>query len=275
RAVERMLAEGRFETGVRRIGAEQEMFIIDPTWAPARGALKLIERLRDDHYTTQLGQFQLEAHCDPQLLAGDGLSRLQAQLDDLVERARKAAAEVDMDVVLMGILPTMRKSDLGLDSMVPSPRYRALNQVVTEMRGGRFEFSIKGLDELIIDHDSVMLEACNSSFQVHLQVAPDEFARLYNIAQVLAGPIMAIAVNSPIVFGRRLWAEHRIALFRQAVDTRSHTHHMRETEARVSFGTRWVQRSVVEIFKEDIARFRTLVGTDLDEDPVAKLERGE
>jgi CBS domain-containing protein len=275
RALERMLADGLFETGVRRIGAEQEMFLIDPTWAPARGALRMLELLKDEHYTTELGQFQLEANCDPQLLGGDGISRMKTQLDDLVDRARKAAIQLDMNVVLMGILPTMRKSDLGLDAMVPSPRYLALNKIVTEMRGGKFELSIKGLDELIIDHDSVMVEACNSSFQVHLQVAPAEFARLYNIAQLLAGPIMAIAANSPICFGRRLWAETRIALFRQAVDTRSHTHHMRETEARVSFGTRWVKSSVVEIFKEDIARFRTLVGTDLDEDPMAKLDRGE
>jgi CBS domain-containing protein/gamma-glutamylcysteine synthetase len=274
-ALERMLDEGLFETGVRRIGAEQEMFIIDGTWAPANGALTLLERLDDTHYTTELGMFQLEANCDPQRLDGDGLSRMHAQLDHLVDKARKAAAELGMNVVLMGILPTMRKSDLGLDSMVPSDRYQTLNRIVTEMRGGRFEFSIKGLDELIIEHDSVMLEACNSSFQVHLQVEAAEFARMYNIAQVLAGPLMAITANSPIVFGRRLWAETRIALFRQAVDTRSHTHHIRETEARVSFGTRWVRKSIVEIFKEDIARFRTLVGTDLDEDPMAKLDQGE
>jgi len=98
---------------------------------------------------------------------------------------------------------------------------------------------------------------------------------MYNIAQLLAAPIVAIASNSPLLFGRRLWAETRIALFRQAVDTRSHTHHLRESEARVSFGTRWVRQSVLEIYQEDIARFRTLVGTDLDENPLAKLDRGE
>ncbi|HVV84795.1 MAG TPA: CBS domain-containing protein, partial [Kofleriaceae bacterium] len=274
RALERMITEGRFETGIRRIGAEQEMFLIDQQWVPARGALKMLELLRDDHFTTELGLFQLEANCDPQVFTGDGLSRMHAQLDDLVGRARAAASAADMDVVLMGILPTMRKSDLALDSMVPSPRYMTLNRIMTELRGGNFEFSIKGLDELIIEHDSVMLEACNSSFQVHLQVTPAEFARVYNLAQVLAGPIMAISANSPLLFGRRLWAETRIALFRQAVDTRL-THHLRETEARVSFGTRWVKESVVEIFKEDIARFRTLVSTDLDENPMEKLDRGE
>jgi hypothetical protein len=142
------------------------------------------------------------------------------------------------------------------------------------MRGGQFELSIKGLDELIIDHDSVMLEACNSSFQVHLQVDPSDFARRYNFAQVLLAPLMAIAVNSPLFLGKRLWSETRVALFRQAVDTRSHVNHMRETEARVNFGTRWVKQSVTEIFQEDIARYRALVGTDLDEDPIEVLNRG-
>ena len=276
RALDRMLREGRFDTGPRRIGAEQEMFLIDRHWAPARASLQMLEKLADPHYTTELGQFQLEANADPQLFSGDGLSRMENQLTELVAKARVAAAELGLaPPVLMGILPTLRKSDLGLDSMVPSPRYRALNKAMADLRGGAFEFSINGTEELIVEHDSVMLEACNASFQVHLQVTPAEFPRMYNIAQLLAAPMVAIAANSPLLFGRRLWAETRIALFRQAVDTRSHTHHLRESEARVSFGTRWVRESVLEIYQEDIARFRTLVGTDLDEDPMAKLARGE
>ena len=275
RALDRMLREGRFETGPRRIGAEQEMFLIDRNWAPARASLQMLDKLADPHYTTELGQFQLEANADPQLFSGDGLSKMEHQLEALVGKARAAAAELGIAPVLMGILPTMRKSDLGLDSMVPSPRYLALNKAMADLRGGAFEFSINGTEELIVEHDSVMLEACNASFQVHLQVTPAEFPRMYNIAQVLAAPMVSIAANSPLLFGRRLWAETRIALFRQAVDTRSHTHHLRESEARVSFGTRWVRSSVLEIYQEDIARFRTLVGTDLDEDPMAKLARGE
>jgi len=275
RALDRMLREGQFDAGPRRIGAEQEMFLIDRHWAPARASLQMIEKLADPHYTTELGLFQLEANADPQLFTGDGLSKMETQLSDLVARARAVARQLGLAPVLMGILPTLRMSDLGLDSMVPSPRYLALNKAMADLRGGAFEFSINGTEELIVQHDSVMLEACNASFQVHLQVTPAEFPRMYNIAQVLAAPMVAIAANSPLLFGRRLWAETRIALFRQAVDTRSHTHHLRESEARVSFGTRWVRESVLEIYQEDIARFRTLVGTDLDEDPLAKLARGE
>lgn len=273
RALERMLREGRFETGIRRIGAEQEMFLIDKTWSPAKGALEMLPRLGDPHFTTELGQFQLEANCDPQVFTGDGISRMEKQLEELVTKARRAATELGLQAVLAGILPTMRKKDLGMDNMVPSPRYKALAKAFIELRGSSFEFSINGLDELILEHDSVMVEACNSSFQVHYQVEPQEFARMYNIAQLLAGPMVALSANSPLLFGRRLWAETRIALFRQAVDTRSH-HHLRSAEARVSFGTRWVKDSVLEIYQEDIARFRTLVGTDLDEDPQATLDRG-
>jgi CBS domain-containing protein len=43
----------------------------------------------------------------------------------------------------------------------------------------------------------------------------------------------------------------------------------------VTFGTRWVDDSVVELFREDIVRFRTLVGGELDEDPFAVLDAGE
>jgi CBS domain-containing protein len=134
------------------------------------------------------------------------------------------------------------------------------------MRGGTpFEFRIKGLDELILKHDSVMVEACNCSFQVHFQVGADEFAHLYNVAQAVAGPVLAVSTNSPLLFGRRLWRETRVATFQQSLDTRSTTMHMRELSPRVSFGRRWVDDSVLELFKEDVARFRVLLGGEVDE----------
>ena len=104
-------------------------------------------------------------------------------------------------------------------------------------------------------HDSVMVEACNASFQVHLQVDPATFANQYNIAQVLAGPVLACATNSPLLFGRRLWAETRIAVFQQSVDTRRPSHHLRDLEPRVTFGDRWLRSSILELYREDISRF--------------------
>lgn len=159
--------------------------------------------------------------------------------------------------------------------MTPIERYFALNRAMSRMRGGAYEFRIKGIDELIVNHDSVMVEACNASFQVHFQVGAEEFANLYNIAQFITGPILAVAANSPLLFGRRLWRETRIAVFRQSVDTRSTNQHLRERSPRVTFGRSWVRNSVIELFQEDISRFRALLGVEDDEDPFASLERGQ
>lgn len=275
RALEHILAEGLLEEGVRRVGAEQELFLIDSSWHPAPAALHMLQKLDDPHFTTELGLFNLEMNLDPQLYGGSCLRSMETQLQELVDKARRAAGELGYDIVLTGILPTVRKSDLGLEMMTPRARYQALNQAMSRLRGGVFEFYMKGLDELLVKHDSVMLESCNASFQVHFQVGAAEFANLYNLAQAIAAPVLAAATNSPMLFGYRLWAETRIALFQQSVDTRQTGHHPRPVQPRVTFGNRWVRNSVLELYKEDITRFRALVGTTDEEDPFEKLQRGE
>jgi CBS domain-containing protein len=175
---------------------------------------------------------------------------------------------------MTGILPTIQKSDLGLENMMPKQRYYALNSAIRRFRGEEFEIRITGTDDLSLRHESVMLEACNTSCQAHFQVGPEEFAELYNLAQVCTAPVLAAAVNSPLLFGRRLWKETRIALFQQAVDTRQPGHHLRERSARVSFGNDWIRESVLEIYREDITRFRVMLGIDIEEDPFKVLEDG-
>jgi hypothetical protein len=274
RALERMMAEGMIEEGVRRIGAEQEVFLLNKAWHVAPAADQVLPVLDDAHFTTEFGIFNLEFNMDPLVFGGDCLSRMESQINGLLSKLRAAAATRDVEVMMVGILPTIRKSDLGEENMTPRARYHALNRALTALRGGTYEFYIKGVDELLLKHDSAMLEACNTSFQVHFQAGAKEFANLYNIAQVAAAPVLAAATNSPLLFGKRLWAETRIALFQQAVDTRSSGHHIREHKPRVTFGNGWLRGSAAEIFKEDIASFRALVGMEAEEDPFDTLKRG-
>lgn len=273
RALEKMIDLGLIETGVRRIGAEQEVFLVQRSRAPSFKAMEILAGL-DSHFTTELGRFNMELNLDPLDLTPDCLSRMETQLEDLLSQAREAAGRHGVDVLLIGILPTLEKSHLTLDNMSPQERYRALNDAMHRLRGSEFEFRIKGADELTFQHDNVMVEACNTSFQVHFQVGAEEFPKLYNVAQAMAGPCLAPAVNSPLLFGRRLWRETRIALFQQSVDTRQPTQHVREQRPRVSFGHQWIERSVIEIFQEDVARFRVLLGAEIDEDPFEVLEQG-
>ncbi|MBX3188604.1 MAG: CBS domain-containing protein [Labilithrix sp.] len=275
RAVERMLAEGMFEQGVARIGCEQEMFLVDRSWNAAPRAIDLLEKLDDAHYTTELGLFNLELNAESQPLEGRGLARMESQVGELFARAQHVGAGLGVVPVLAGILPTLTKTDLSVSNMVPNPRYLTLNRVMTEARGEGYDISIKGLDELIAKHDSLMFEACNASFQVHLQVKePERFGHYYDVAQLLLAPTLAIGTNSPMLFGKRLWAETRIALFEQSCDIRAPTLHQRDRSARVSFGKSWVNGGALDIFKENVTRYRPMIGTEIEEDALAVLDRG-
>jgi CBS domain-containing protein len=273
-ALERMLDTGLIETGVRRIGAEQEMFLIDKAHKPALKAMEILEIVDDDRFTHELGLFNLEANLSPRRLAGDSLALMEKEAQEIYRKARETAARVGCDIALVGILPTLTKDHLALNSMVPTPRYYALNDAIKALRGEEFEFTINGIDQLVVEHDNVMLEACNTSFQVHFQVSPENFAKNYNIAQTVTAPLLAAAVNSPILLGKRLWHETRIAVFEHSVDTRSKVHQERGLKPRVHFGDRWLENSVTEIFKEDIARFRIVLTTETEEDPMGMIDKG-
>ncbi len=274
RALEQMLRDGGIEEGVRRFGAEQEVFLTGRGWRPAPLSLKVLEHLEGGPYTTELALFNMEINLPPYRLEGRALSEMEDELNRLVDRLRTAARAEGGEVVLSGILPTLSKSDLTLEQITPKPRYFTLNEALTTLRGGEYQLRIEGSDELILRHDSVMLEACNTSCQFHLQVGADEFCRVYNAAQLILAPVLAACVNSPLLFGRRLWAETRIALFQQSLDTRSATPYVRDLAPRVRFGERWLDGSVTGLFEDDLARFRVLMAGPVEEDPMEALAAG-
>lgn len=273
-ALERMLEEGWFHEDQIHIGAEQEICIVDHHYKPAPKSIHLLKELNDPYFTTELAKFNIEANLPPALFEGSCFRQMESNLLSYMEKLRFIGDREGLDFVLTGILPTIRKFDLELGNLTPLERYHALMEAISKMRGKIHELHIVGLDELNIKHDSAMLESCNTSFQVHLQVRPDDFVRKYNIAQVLAGPVLAMAVNSPLLFGKRLWAETRVALFQQSIDTRVATEHIRDRSPRVMFGHNWLEKSIVEMYKEDIVRFRILLMTDAEDDVLKKLNSG-
>ena len=275
RALAFMLQAGQVENGVKRIGAEQEMFLVDCYMRPAPVSLEVLDQANDPRLTTEIARFNLEANLTPLELSGNCFSRMQQELEHLIELAREAAGSQNADVLLSGILPTLQKSDLTLDNLTPVARYHELDRGVIRLRGGPLSIHIKGLDELHLTHDNIMMESCNTSFQVHFQSSAEEFANHYNIAQAITAPVLAAAVNSPLFLGQRLWQETRVALFQHSTDERSRPQLARNQPTRVSFGDRWLLDSVVELFHEQITRFRPIMIIEPDENPFQVLARGE
>ena len=275
RALAFMLEDERVESGITRIGAEQEMFLLDRYLRPAPVSLEVLKHANDPRLTTEIARFNLEANLTPLILENNCFSRMELELQELIERVRDSAATQDADVLLSGILPTLQKSDLTLDNLTPIARYHELDRGVIRMRGGPLSIHIKGLDELYLTHDNIMMESCNTSFQVHFQSNAREFANHYNVAQAITAPVLAVAVNSPLLFGQRLWQETRVALFQHSTDERSRPQLARNQPTRVDFGNRWLENSVIELFHDQITRFRPIMISEPDENPFQVLARGE
>lgn len=273
--LEKMLEEGYIEKTPIRIGAEQEFCLLNDQFRPSDRAIEILEKINDPHFTTELAKYNLEINLDPLPLARSCFSEMESTLKELLDKADLVAEINNTHVLLTGILPTISKRELELDYLTPLPRYKALNDRMTNLRGGDFKLNLQGIDELAIKHNSVLFEACNTSFQTHLQVDPDDFVASYNWAQAIAGPILSICTNSPLLLGRELWKETRIGLFQQSIDTRQSSYALKDQQARVSFGRRWAKNSIVDIFKEDVSRFQIIMTCDIKKDSLEALEDNE
>lgn len=273
-AIELMLKEKMFESGVIRIGAEQEFCLVDKYYKPSLNSLGVLEKINDPHFTPELARYNLEINLDPQELTPNSFSLMEKQLRELLLKAREAAATFGEKVILTGILPSIDFRAVQMNYMTPKQRYEALAAIISELRGEDFELNITGVDELILSHNNILFEACNTSFQCHLQIEPDQFPDQYNWAQMLSGPILSVCANSPLLVGKHLWAETRIPLFQQSIDTRGKGYHLREREQRVTFGNRWIE-SVTDVFKNDIARHTLLFMTKIRRDSLEMLKEGK
>ena len=272
-ALDIMVTNGLFEKGITRIGAEQEFFIVDKNFKPSKNGPEILADIPDPHFTTELARYNLEINLDPVTLTKNCFSATEKELNRLILVADNVAARYQDSIILTGILPSIDLRAVELDYLTPNPRYHALGEIVKRMRGQDFELNINGVDELLLAHTNILFEACNTSFQVHLQTDVDEFVDLYNWAQAIAGPVLAIATNSPLLFGRELWSETRITLFQQSVDMRRRLHNLRERQQRVSLGHQWV-RHITDVYKDDISRYPLIFLTPIERDSLAVLHHG-
>lgn len=250
-----LLAQPGFGAGAPSIGAELEAYIVDDRGRVALLNQALVDALQDPQLQLELNRFNIEYNLAPLPLSGCPLHALERQLLQALARLEAAAAPYRAHVVPIGILPTLRRTDLGEHAMSDLPRYRGLEQGLKRMRDEPFDVEIHGEDSVRVSSDHVVLEGANTSFQLHLRVPPERFAATFNTAQIVTPLVLALSANSPLFLQRRLWDETRIALFKQAVDCRMRGAGRWRQPARVTFGQGWVREGAWELFAEAVALY--------------------
>jgi hypothetical protein len=243
------------------IGVELETNLVGEDHQPALTSVEVIDELDDESYVHELGRFNLEMNLPVTRPDGDGLATLEQELTDRIARAQDVARHHGSHVVPIGHLPTLSTELLtsGDTWRSPGTRYAALEAAVMEARGEEIHLQIEGEGKgLNQEFDSISPEAACTSMQLHLQVSPERFAPVWNAAQAIAGPQVALAANSPFLLGRRLWHETRIPAFGQALDTRPPEYAAQGVRPRVWFGQRWIT-SMFDLFEENVRLFPALI----------------
>ncbi|MEV6604376.1 glutamate-cysteine ligase family protein [Kutzneria sp. NPDC051319] len=279
-ALARMLTDDVFSFPQQQMGLEIELNLVDEKLRPAMTNSVVLEKIDDPSFTTELSQHNLEINVPPRPLAGNEAVDLEQELRRTFDNADTKAKDAGAAIVLIGVLPTLRREHFDPRWLTSNRRYTVLNDEIFAARGEEMVLHMEGSpmpggepERLRSYAESILPEAACTSVQLHLQVQPDDFAAHWNAAQCLAGVQVALAANSPFLLGKALWHETRIPLFQQATDTRPQELQNQGVRPRVWFGERWIT-SIFDLFEENVRYFQGLLPVIDDEDPLAELAAG-
>lgn len=251
-----------FGQGPGSFGAELEVYIVDADGSPLGRNIEIRDAMQDEQVTLELNRFNLEYNLTPVPMADRPFLSSERQMREALNAMDREAARFGGHVLPIGILPTLNLEDFDHRTMTDLPRYHALKEKLQKERDGLFRIDIQGADTLSLATDDITLEGANTSFQIHYRVSPERFADTFNAIQLVTPLVLAAAANSPVVFGRRLWHETRIPLFKKSIDSRSESSLdslQWQQPARVNFGHGWLREGAYELFAEAVRLYPPLL----------------
>lgn len=248
-----------------RAGFELEAWLVDEHFQPAPLNQEFLRRLNSPLASPELASFNVEVNSTPRNLAAHVFYDMHEELNQTWRHCRDTAADMQSQIIMIGILPTLNNEVLTLANMSRMERYRALNREVLHMRKGKpLVFDINGVEHLRVTHRDVMMESAATSFQIHLQLTLQNSVAYFNAAQALTGPMVALSANSPFLFGKDLWDETRIPVFEQAVAVGGYAGAAFGPIRRVTFGHGYIRQSLYECFQENLEHYPVMLPVALD-----------
>ena len=242
-------------------GFELEAWLLDHAGWPSPVNAPFLRALNDPLVVPELSRFNVELNAPPVEMGAGVLAAMEESLLTTWDSCQRVAHGMDTVLAMIGILPTIRDEDLCLANMSAMNRFDVLNtQVLQQRDGAPIRIDIEGeADQLHLLRPDVMLEAATTSFQLHLQVPFAQAGSYYNASLISCAPLLAASVNSPLLFGQRLWQETRVPLFEQSVELGGYNGLAEPTVRRVTFGRDYVAHSPLELFEENLEHYPVLL----------------
>lgn len=263
-----MFHDNGFVYSEPKVGFELETWLVGQDLQPAPLNEKLLAQLNNPKVVHELSRFNVELNSDPHPIRGSVFSDLLSELRDLWSQCQGAAKDLGIQLMMIGMLPTLKQSMLGLEKMSDSERYSALNKQVFLVRKGKpLIVDISGVEHLSLTHYNILLEAAATSLQIHLNIPADQAVRYFNAATILSAPMVALGANSPFLFGKDLWSETRIPMFEQVVSFPVDPDTGLPPMPRVTLGSGYLKKSLFEAFSQNLEQYPPLLPILFSEPP--------
>jgi hypothetical protein len=246
-----LFAERAFDNSTRLLGYELELCLADRNGDPSRINTSLLDAANNPLFTTELARFNMEINGNVFPFQGNVFHQIEADLAQLYQQAEDAARDLDSQIGLFGVFPSVTEEHLNPDTyMTELHRYKLLNRQLLSMRGRPVRLHLDGEEQLDIEKHDVMLEALATSLQIHTQVPFDEIVPTYHAGLWSSMLVLAATANSPLVLGKCCWQESRIGIFKQSVDTRNSQEIEDRIVPRVHFGKGYIE-SLLDLFEDN------------------------
>ncbi len=256
-----------FEQDYSCCGFELEAWLVDKNRNPSPSCVPFLANIPDPNIVPELSLYNFEFNSNPHGINPGLLAQLHSDLNRFWHTAYEASKKVNAEPVSIGILPTLKQSQLNIKNLHPNKRYHALDKQLRQMRQGEdLHLNVEGVETLSVRHENLLIETVSTSLQIHLQLNAKKAVRYYNTGFIIAAPMVAVAANSPYLFGKSLWDETRIPVFEQSVEIHKDNNPYKRNLSRVTFGSGYVKESILELFIENL-KYAVLLPELLETNP--------
>ena len=186
---ERMLSQSHFEFDRPMTGLEIELNLVDEHYQPRFANAEVLEEIADPGYQTELARYNIELNVQPRPCPRRR-TRARGRAEGLAQQRRRGRAETrcahrgrrNPAHDHAGALP-------GRVDQRQQPLHRAQRLDLLRPGRGHLPRHRGPTGERVATYcDSIAPESACTSVQLHLQVAPQDFAAHWNAAQALVAP---------------------------------------------------------------------------------------